>query len=313
MNTQNLPNNVLVSLENLLELRFLASNMFHKTYKRSAAALSGNYASAFRGRGIDFSEVRLYEPGDDIRNMDWRVTARTTKPHVKLFTEERERPVLFVVDCGTSMQFGTRTAFKSVIAARISALLAWSAMSHGDRIGGVLFAGDSHEEIKPAGAKRGILKFLKRLVEWNVANFQSRQPNESSQLINVVARLKRVARPGSLVYFISDFSHLDKKSEQHLAQIARHCDVVMINVIDHIEKFPPPPGNYMMTDGFSFGKLSMDNSDMREVFRQEFIQREENLKTFAKKHRIHYFSVATSDDIHKVLRDQLTHKILKTL
>jgi len=313
MNMQSLPDNVLVSLDSLLELRYQASNIFHKTYKRSSAALSGNYSSAFRGRGIDFSEVRLYEPGDDIRNMDWRVTARTNKPHVKLFTEERERPVLFVVDCGPSMQFGTRAAFKSVVAAKIAATLAWSAMSHGDRVGAVLYAGENHEEVKPAGGKRGILKFLKRLVDWNSENFGKQQPEEKTELIDVVARLKRVARPGSLIYFISDFTNLDKKSEQYLSQIARHCDMVMINVFDHIEKHPPPPGNYMMTDGFSFEKLSMDNSDMRNALREEFVQREDNLQQFCKKNRVHYFSIATNDNLQTVLRDRLTHKILKTL
>ena len=127
----------------------------------------GGYVSPYRGRGMEFEEVRAYQPGDDIRNMDWRVTARTGRPHTKLFREERERPVLFLVDLGPSMAFGTRVAFKSVVAARAAALLAWAARDNGDRIGGIVFAGKRHRELRPAARERGMLPFSRH---WSTCN-----------------------------------------------------------------------------------------------------------------------------------------------
>ena len=307
------PDNVLVSLNSLLSLRLSAGKTFHKTYKKSGALMAGNFASPFRGRGIDFSEVRLYQPGDDIRSMDWRVTARTGEPHTKLFVEERERPVLFVFDSGASMQFGTRVAFKTVVAAKAIALLAWSAVGHGDRVGGLLFSGSNHEEIKPAGGKRGILKLLKKLVDWNKQSFVQRTETQPTSLNDTIMRLKRIAKPGSLVYIVSDFMYVDRVAEMYLGQIAQHCDVVLIHIYDHMEKNPPPPGSYMITDGVSFENLAVDNSDMRKALQNEFVKRQDHLKKFSAKQGIHYFSLCNTDDIQQVVRDELTHKILKAL
>jgi len=116
--------------------------------------LAGAHHSRFRGRGMDYLESRLYQPGDDIRNLDWRVTARSGKAHTKLYQEERERPVVVLVDLGPGMFFATRGRFKSVIAARAASFLGWSAVAHGDRIGALLFNGE-HRELKPRGGDKG--------------------------------------------------------------------------------------------------------------------------------------------------------------
>ena len=129
------------------------------------ARLSGNYLSAFKGRGMEFDEARPYQPGDDIRSIDWRVTARTGKTHTKLYREERERPVLLWVDYRRSMFFGTQNYFKSVLAAKTAALLAWSAAQHGDRLGGLIFSENIHQELRPQRGKAGTLHFIKKLCE----------------------------------------------------------------------------------------------------------------------------------------------------
>jgi uncharacterized protein (DUF58 family) len=125
------------------------------------ARFSGNYLATFKGRGMEFDEVRPYQPGDDIRTMDWKVTARTGKPHTKLFREERERPVLLWVDYRKPMFFGTRGSFKSVVAAKTAALLAWSAIQHGDRLGGLIFSEKVHQEIRPHRGKAATLHFIR--------------------------------------------------------------------------------------------------------------------------------------------------------
>ncbi len=139
---------VRVSTASLIRLIGPASTLSLKV-RFIRAQQSGAYLSAFKGRGMEFEEARPYQPGDDIRNLDWRVTARTGKPHTKLFREERERPILLWVDYRNTMFFATKGVYKSVIAARAAALLAWSAHHHGDRVGGIIFSEQIHHELKP--------------------------------------------------------------------------------------------------------------------------------------------------------------------
>ena len=127
----------------------------------AASSLAGAYRSRFRGRGVDFVESRNYLPGDDIRNMDWRVTARTGKPHTKIFQEERERPVLVVLDASPSLYFGTRTRLKSVAAGQLAAAVAWASVRRGDRIGAFLLAPGAHRELRPTGGRRGAMRVFR--------------------------------------------------------------------------------------------------------------------------------------------------------
>ncbi|HEY6130551.1 MAG TPA: DUF58 domain-containing protein, partial [Halioglobus sp.] len=138
-----------VQLNELIALRFPAQQIKLGRRKRALNSLAGPIKSNFRGRGIDFEEVRSYQPGDDIRTIDWRVTARTGSAHTKLFREERERPVMVVIDQRGSMFFGSTHCFKSVLAAQLASLLAWSALHGGDRVGGLVFNDEGHQEIRP--------------------------------------------------------------------------------------------------------------------------------------------------------------------
>lgn len=313
MEKNNYPENILASIDSLLALRFQAAGTFHKSYKKSSAIMSGNFASPFRGRGIDFSEVRLYEPGDDVRTIDWRVTARTGKPHTKLFVEERERPVLFVIDCSSSMQFGTQSAFKSVIASKCAALLAWSATKHGDRVGGILFAGTEHEELKPVGGKRGILKFFRQLVGCNQRQLEAAEFTPATNYKDIIFRLKRIARPGSLIYFISDFNGMTKEDTLSFSQIATHCELVLIHVYDNLEKNAPPAGQYRVSDGTHVGVVNVDNKVFPQMINKVFSHQLNLLETLHRQYGIHYFSIATNDDVQQTVRDNLTHKMLNAL
>src|SRR5210317_539963 len=162
----------------------------------AASALAGAYRSRFRGRGVDFVESRNYQPGDDIRNMDWRVTARTGKPHTKIFQEERERPVLVVVDASPSLYFGTRTRLKSVAAGQLAAAIAWASVRRGDRIGAFLIAANGHRELRPTGGRRGAMRVIQGLVEWlnPETAHQGQQPLSMS-----LERVRHAVLPGSLV------------------------------------------------------------------------------------------------------------------
>lgn len=288
------------SLEELIALRGRAGELRLSPRRQVLSQQSGGYHSPFKGRGIDFEEVRGYQPGDDIRTMDWRVTARTGRPHTKLFREERERPVLTWVDQGVSMRFGTRVAFKSVVAARAAALLAWGAAENGDRVGGLLFAGREHHELRPRARRAGVLPLLNRLAEGIVSD-------EASDLVAALTRLRRVAHPGSLLFLISDFfAGLDSSAARtHLAELARHNDLVLIFVYDHLEAVPPPPGRYLVSDGIR--KLLLDGGDARlgERYREHFAMRRDGLKRHARRLGIPFIELATDQPLVETLRDGL--------
>ena len=180
----------------------------------AASALAGAYRSRFRGRGVDFLESRNYQPGDDIRNMDWRVTARTGRPHTKVFQEERERPVLVVMDASPSLYFGTRDRLKSVAAGQMAAAIAWAATRRGDRVGGFLFAPGRHRELRPAGGRRGAMRMIQGLVDW--LEPKPIEGDENEKLSTALERVRHTVRPGSLVIVISDFFSLDEDCNRHL-------------------------------------------------------------------------------------------------
>lgn len=164
---------VIAELNELINLRRYAQ--YARYQPEGLAIRSGNHISKVRGRGMDFSEVRHYQAGDEIRHMEWRVTARTGRPHVKIYQEERERPVVILTDFNPSMIFGTRIAFKSVVAARLAALLAWTVIKQGDRVGGVFFSATQHSEFTPKARDLSMLPMLAALSRYTNQTEQQRE------------------------------------------------------------------------------------------------------------------------------------------
>ena len=214
---------------------------------------TGAYVSHFRGRGMEFDESRPYQPGDDPRSIDWRVTARSTTAYTKLFREERERPVLVCADLRSNMHFATRGCFKSVNAARAAALIAWAAHHRGDRLGGLIFGDTTHRELKPRLGRRAALRFVHQLAEhrdWPRTNKKGSEPflsvseKGSDPFAQAMSSLRRVARPGRLVVVISDFIGFDRAAQSYLSSVARHNEVLAVFMNDPLERRLPPPGRY---------------------------------------------------------------------
>jgi uncharacterized protein (DUF58 family) len=203
--------------------------------KTVQAKLAGAYLAKTKGRGMEFDEARHYQAGDDIRAIDWRVTARTGKTHTKLFREEKERPVFVLTDLSSSMQFGTQFVFKSVQAAHLSALIAWSARKRGDRIGGLIFNQHQHIECKPFTRQKAVLSLLNAMLKVQQGAQTTEQGQEKITLANACARLRRLAHPGSLIFILSDFSQLDELAIQHIAQLSKHCEVIAHPISDPFE------------------------------------------------------------------------------
>ncbi len=286
---------VSVNLTALVNLAKPASLLnLHRSKIRSKQ--SGGYVSRFKGRGMEFDEARLYQPGDDIRSIDWRVTARTGKTHTKVFREERERPVFISVDNRSTMQFATRGVFKSVQAAKIAALLAWTAQHQGDRIGGQLFTESHCQELKPQNGKHGVLRFFNALVTPRLATEQE------MTLEHVLARLVQHARPGSLVYIISDFRGLTPKAENHLAKLAGHCEVSLIHIYDPLESHLPAKGRYRFTDDTRDAVIDTGDKKRSLSYQQHYQQRLEHLRQIAKKIGLTFIQCSTAEDPLEVLR-----------
>ncbi|MDG4561493.1 MAG: DUF58 domain-containing protein [Candidatus Competibacter sp.] len=290
-----------VSIEELLRLRAQAAGLDFSPQRRVLSTQAGGYVSPYRGRGMEFEEVRAYQPGDDIRNMDWRVTARTGRPHTKLFREERERPVLFLVDLGPSMAFGTRVAFKSVVAARAAALLAWAARDNGDRIGGIVFAGKRHRELRPAARERGMLPFLKALVDMQLTGIMPAETG-NGHWVDILRRLASAVRPGSLVFLLSDFHGLPHQAEQSFARLAAHNDMISILIFDPVEVAAPPAGRYPLSDGQRFAVLDTGDPTVADAYRNRFASHRDAVRALCHRHGSHFLTLATNQPVPETLR-----------
>lgn len=276
---------------NLVQLRTLARQLPLHKQKKVLNDLAGSHASAIRGRGLDYAEVREYQAGDDIRAMDWRVTARTGDAHIKVFREEKERPVLLVCDLRAAMRFGSRRALKQVLAADLTALFAWAALEHGDRIGALLFNDELETDLRPKTGRKQVLQLLNELT--TMAPSASADPQQRMQ--QICRHLRRIARPGSAIYFISDWTGFDADCEQQLHAVTRHCDLVAVHISDPLEAELPPPGLYSLSDGQQ--RLSLDSTTSRqcEEYQQAFSLRMNSLQQQLQRLKVPLIALSTSN------------------
>ncbi len=265
---------------------------------RVSSLQTGAYVSHFRGRGMEFDESRPYQPGDDPRSIDWRVTARSTTAYTKLFREERERPVLIMLDLRASMHFATQGCFKSVNASRAAALLSWAAHHRGDRLGGLIFGDTTHRELKPKLGRQAALRFVHELVnhpDWQTTE-RAHGDDGEQQLTQAMSALRRVARPGSLVVIISDFQDLSRTAQAHLSSVARHNEVLALFLNDPIERKLPPPGRYRIVAGDE--ELAIDTfvKAARRDYESAFEARSHALEAFCQRYGVHLLPLSTQDD-----------------
>lgn len=294
-------NGIVVDIAELIALKRFVSRV--NTKQANGAQRSGNHDSKFRGRGMDFAEVRNYQAGDEIRHMEWRVTARTGRPHVKVFQEERERPVVIMNDFNPSMYFGTRSAFKSVLAVRLAAMIAWTAVRQGDRVGGLIASVDKHDEFTPKSREKGILPWLAKLCNYTqLVNKSSHSSQKARLLSDSLLRLRRVVHPGSIVVLISDFYHLDPECEKHLSFLSAHNDVLVYHVCDPLELAPPKPDVYAMSNGHEEMLLDTSLKSVREDYQGFCEQRQQAIRSLCQRTQIQYVLTTVDDNIPQLIR-----------
>lgn len=297
---------IFVSLQDLMKLEYTASGFsFRAKKQRVKNILGGKHASKLRGRGLDFEEVRNYVPGDDIRHIDWKVTARTQKAHSRVFSEEKEKPALIVVDQSKSMFFGSQKRMKSVVAAELAALSAYRILKEGDRVGGVVFADRGLDILYPKRDRRNILRFLEKVVERNHELETSKPIQFEQSLKEVISRINNIVTHDFLVIIISDFMRYSPEVVKFIAYIARHNDVILAKVFDPLEKEIP-------MDRFIAGteetQIHVDGSStrLRQKFKAEFETDFLNFETEMKKHRVTTLTFNTRDDVVVQLKQILS-------
>lgn len=228
--------------------------------------LAGTYLAKSKGRGMEFDEVRHYQNGDDVRTIDWRVTARTGKVHTKLFREEKERPVFILTDLGGSMRFGSGLLFKSVQAGHLAALIAWHVKQRGDKLGGLVFSQQQHLELKPQSRSHGVLRYFHALTEVH----QVQSANRGLTLNQAISQLRRLVRPGSLVYILSDFNQFNADGLHHIRAIRRHNEVTCCPISDPLE-WRLPANSYgvaAVSDGQFTGYVELGNTTLKQQYEQ---------------------------------------------
>ena len=294
-----------VSLAELIDMRHRVREvpLFSAPHRRSQ--LVGLHHSKLRGRGVDFDQVRIYQAGDDVRTIDWRVTARTQEPHTKLFHEERERPIYLLVEQSPRLFFGSGRAFKSVVVATAAALVGWAALSHNDRVGGLVFGHGEQHEIKPRRSKQSLLQLLDRLARAN-AGLGADQPDDPEAFGLALRRAREVLRPGSLAVVICDERALGDTAEQQLTLLARHVDLLLIPVFDPLDHDLPAAGLLRFAQ---FGaRLELDTHDiaLRQRYRQQGEARSSRWKRLADRLRLPYMPLDTQRDLIDQLRGHLS-------
>lgn len=285
-----------VTLDELLALSAQARGNSLAEVRRSAAARTGLHTSRWRGRGVDFRESRIYQAGDDIRHMDWRVTARSGRPHTKLFEEEREHGLLLLVDFNPSMRFGTRVRFKSVQAARIAGLLAWMASASGDRVGAMGFGGSIQHEVKPAGGRRGVLQVLRALRDWDHA-----AGTQQETLASALERARRLLRPGFRLILVSDGFSADDNAWPIIGRCAGRNELGCVIVSDALEHAPPPPGRYALSTNGIRQTLDFTNKTLRTQWPRPFNQVRDRLRGEFTRLGARVVEITTDADVRRAL------------
>lgn len=292
-----------VNLKELIALQVFARELMLPLTMPLKNHWVGGHISSMRGRGMDFEEVRVYSPGDDVRTMDWRVTARTNTPHVKVYHEERERPVFLVVDCSSTMHFGTKVAFKSVIAAKMAALLAWATDFSGDRIGAVLFSEKEEINFKPTSRANGVLPILSGLTKLS----QQAQGDGGGVVTmdKVLARLRRVAPTGSIIFILSDFAHFDDAIVQQIKHLTLRHQLIAGFVYDPLEAELPNIGVCQFTNGNENLVLNSASQDTRHRYQEQFYVRMDEVREIITRSGQSFFQIATNQAILPVLQEVL--------
>jgi len=291
------PSGVYTNLDDLIRIQFKARNFSFLPKQPVTSILAGRYASRLRGRGLNFEEIRRYLPGDDIRTMDWKVTARTRSPHVRVYTEEKDRAVVLIVDQRINMFFGTRDKLKSVTAAELAALGAWRAIDVGDRIGAVVFNDTGLVDIQPQRSQKTVMSILGNVVHMNhELRADSRAEPNAGMLNRALEKALQLAPHDALIVMISDYFGVDEQTERLTARMAEHNDVLALLVHDPI-RLRPAEQRVTVSDGSLQVEIDFADKRVREKISENYREEQLHIKHFLNKLAAPMLMVSNQGDV----------------
>jgi len=297
---------VYVSLGQLMAMEFPARGLSFAARQPQGSILAGNHASRLRGRGLNFDELRRYQPGDDLRHLDWRASLRTGKPVVRTFTEERDRPALILVDQRMSMFFGSQRSFKSVVAAELGALAAWMVFNAGDRVGGLVFNDSRIDSIAPLRSRKRVEAFCSRIVAQNQAlNAANPDAEDADQLDKVLQRCLALAGHDHLICIVSDFAGAGERTLQLMRQLATHNDVIAIQVYDPMAVNLPTDGKLLVTQGELQVELAVGRRQVYQPLGDYLGGRLKDVATLLRRSRVPLMMFSTAEESLTQLRAEL--------
>lgn len=297
---------VYTTLDALAALRHRARGFSFLPRQPVHSLLAGRHASRLRGRDLDFEELRRYQPSDDIRQIDWKVTLRTRKTHSRVFTEERERSVLLLVDQRITMFFGSVRCMKSVTAAEAAALAAWRVVAQKDRVGALVFNDVEVEEIRPQRSTAAVMQILRAVVTQNRALSHDGNIHASPATLNTaLQRCERVAKHDCLVCVFSDLSGRDDETRRLLTQIAQHNDVLVVFVHDPLEADLPDAGRLVFSDGARQLEVDTGSRKLRDRFHEDFTEQRAAGRKFLLQRETPVLPLSTASGVIEQLQQQL--------
>lgn len=297
---------VYAKLSDLVALQYQARGFSLLPRQPVHSLLAGRHASRLRGRGLNFEEIRRYLPGDDIRQIDWKVTIRTRKTHSRVYTEERERSVFLLVDQRSSMFFGSVQNMKSVTAAEAAAIAAWRVVAQKDRVGALVFDDQGIEEIRPHRSRSGVMRILNSILEKNHAlNVASSTGSNPGMFNEVLRRCVNLARHDCLICIISDASGNDEESRHLLTRISQHNDVLFVFVHDPLECELPDAGPLIFADKSGQMEVNTSNKSLRRRYQETFAEQRAAGRKFLLHRETPVLPLTTAEGVATQLRHQL--------
>jgi uncharacterized protein (DUF58 family) len=294
---------VYASLSELVVLQHKARGFSFLPHQPIQSLLAGRHASRLRGRGLDFDELRPYQFGDDVRRIDWKATNRTGKTQLRVFTEERERVVLLVVDQRLSMFFGSQRCMKSVAAAETAALAAWRVIFVKDRVGAVIFNDSVVAEIRPQRSRGTVMQILGALVEQNHAlAIDAGITAQTAMLNEALRRVERLATHDALVCLITDGQGADEETERLTTRLSQHNDVLAVLVYDPLEVDLPKAGPVVFTEGNRQLEVDTAAEKLRAAFHASFDEQVQRARAFLLRREIPFIRISTTEDVAEQLR-----------
>ncbi|MEM6279632.1 MAG: DUF58 domain-containing protein [Verrucomicrobiota bacterium] len=303
---------VTVTLEELIQLQADARGFSFLPRQPVQSLLSGRHASRLRGRGLAFEELRHYAQGDDVRTIDWRATARLRSPHVRVYSEERERPVLLIVDQRRPMFFGSQRAMKSVAAAESAALAAWRTSGVGDRVGGVVFNENEIVDLRPQRSQTSVLRLLHEVVRLNerlAEGSSGGEPSSEEVTINdVMEAAVRRAKHDHLVVIISDLDGANEETQRLATRLAAHNDVLMVAVYDPLGASLQNQSG--MIAATSDGSVELpEGQSFQGAFRQAFADRLDQWREIFQALQVPVIPISTAEPPAEQLRELFGQKL----